>query len=175
MAEETTPAPADEAAPATAETPPVTENAPTFEGEFDAEKAAALVANVRTENKALKDRLKAFEDAKKAADEAEMTEAQKAMARAEAAEARLAAIETESLRAKVAAAHNLPADAVAYLTGADEAAMTAQAEGLAKLTAPAAPELPGRPTARLVPGHSGSPDAESTFDPAAVAKAARRR
>lgn len=76
------------------------------------------------------DRAKANEDAQKRLaeiEDANKTELQKAQERAEAAEKELASSRTESLRHKIAAEKGVPA---ALLTGADEEALTAQAEQL---------------------------------------------
>jgi hypothetical protein len=76
------------------------------------------------------DRAKANEDAQKRLSEIEdanKTELQKAQERAEAAEKELTSTRTESLRHKIASEKGVPA---ALLTGADEDALTAQAEQL---------------------------------------------
>jgi hypothetical protein len=176
--------------PATGETTDNPEGkAPEFEGEFDAEKAQRLVANLRAEVASLKERttaLTAERDDFKAAAEKTGEDRDKALKealdRAEAAERTLAIKK-----------HNLPDDVVEefadYLTGsADEvdakAAKLAARLGAPKEEQPAeqpsgeetpeepAPVLPERPKPALTPGHGGEVTPE--FDPAAIAKAARR-
>lgn len=161
---ETAPAAPPAGAPADAE--------PTqkWEGDFDPERAARLVGSLRKELTDAKAKLRARE-------EADMTEAQKLTARAEAAERELAEARTANLRTTIAAKYGLPPDLAAFLTASDEAAMTAQAEVLAKSAVPQAPpvEFPGRPVPRMTPGYAVHPDADNGFDPQAVAQAARRR
>lgn len=174
MAEGQTAAPeAPETAAPAAEpaTPPAEPAQQKWAGEFDAERAARLVDSLRKELAEAKGKIGAR-------DAADMTEVQKLTARAETAERELAEARTANLRAAVAARFGLPAELAEFLTGTDEAAMTAQAEVLAKTAAPQAPpaEMPGRPVARMMPGHAAhAGDDDAAFDPAAVAKAARRR
>lgn len=163
--------------------------APEFEGDFDAEKAQRLVANLRAEVVTLKERTAAItaeRDDFKAAAEKTGDDRDKALKaaldRAEAAERSLAIKK-----------HNLPDEIVEefadYLTGTAEE-VDAKAAKLAARLAPKTEE-PGepaggegeepveeppapveRPKPALTPGHGGevTPD----FDPVAIAKAARR-
>lgn len=168
--------------------------APEFEGEFDAEKAQRLVANLRGEIATLKERTAAItaeRDDFKAAAEKSGEERDKALKdaldRAEAAERSLAIKK-----------HNLPDDVVEefadYLTGTAaevdaKAAKLAARLGAAPKEEQPAPEgeesgekdgeeeeppanLPERPKPALTPGHGGEVTPE--FDPVAIAKAARR-
>lgn len=165
--------------------------APEFDGDFDAEKATRLVANLREEVATLKgerDSLKTERDEFKAAAEKTGTERDDALAaavkRAEDAERTLAISK-----------HNLPDDVVEefadYLTGTPEE-VDAKAARLAARLAPKPeepsgdsepegdeagdeqkPALPGKPKPALTPG-SGAEDDDLDFDAAAIAAATRR-
>jgi hypothetical protein len=165
------------AVPATPPTAPATDpgKAPTFTGEFDPERAARLVENLRTELEEAKAKIRAREDAEK-------TDLQKAQERAEAAEAALVKATLDTATAKAAQAHKIPDDLLEFITGATAEEIEAKAKRLGEKLA-ATDGTPAdngtgtpstRPTPRLVPGQ-GSGDTGSTFDPAAIAKAARRR
>lgn len=162
--------------------------APEFDGEFDAEKAKRLVANLRADVASLKterDGLKSDRDAFKAAAEKTGDDRDKALAdavkRADDAERTLAISK-----------HNLPEDILSefadYLTGTPDEVSAKAAKLAARFvkeeqTPPADPpdgdeETPpvstpsGRPRPALVPGHGG--ETPAAFDPVAIAKAARR-
>lgn len=153
-------------------TDPATDSgkAPKFEGEFDADRAAKLVANLRAELDEAKGKLKTHEDAGK-------SELEKLLARAEKAE-QLAADTAHALAVKAAAeAAKLPADLHEFLTGKTPAELESQAKKLAERFGVAGDGTPPpgtRPKAKLVPGQ-GSGDNGDTFDADAIAKAARRR
>lgn len=68
--------------------------------------------------------------------EAEMTELEREKKRAADAEAKAATLERENLARRVAAEHNVPADAIEFLTGSDEATLIAQAQKLGGMIAP---------------------------------------
>lgn len=169
-----TPAATPETPAATGSTPPATEGAApaptdgkgqTWQGEYDPERAARLVANLRAEIAELKTKSAPAPKEEPATGST-------------AADDRLAALEkraVEADRRAIAAETGVPAE---LLTGTDEAAMKAQAEALIKWAegrAPAGtdPALPGKPRPALTPGHGG--EAEPTFDPGTVAKRARLR
>lgn len=169
-APETDPAGNGEPTPgAPGNTPPApTDKAPKWEGEYDPEKAARLVANLRTELDTVKGKLRTREDAEK-------SELQRAQERAEEI-----ARELRTERAKGAAqSHKIPASLAKFIVGNTaeeiEASAKALAEelGLPKDEAPA-DSIPGRPKPRLVPGHATGDDDAGAFDPEAVIKAARR-
>ena len=147
-------------------TPPATGQAPNWEGNFDPERAAKLVENLRRERDEARSKLKTREDAEK-------SDLQKAQERAKELADELAA----DRKANAAKAYKLPASLAQHLTGSTKAEIEASAKALAEELgiAPDAdelPALPGRPKPRLTPGH-GTPNDGPAFDPAAVAKAAR--
>lgn len=171
MADDPTSTPAPQSGPDGASTAPEQSSPPagkepTFEGDFDAEKAARLVANLRAEVAELK--------AKKSAPEAKPAEEENPLAaRLAALEADLKAERLTAARATVAGDTGVPA---ALLVKGDNAETLAEfAKELVawadsrKATA-AGPDS-RRPAPRLTPGQGG--EATDPFDAAAVAKAAR--
>ncbi|MDG4801714.1 hypothetical protein [Micromonospora sp. WMMD980] len=153
----------------TGTTPPApADKAPKWEGEYDPEKAARLVANLRAELDGVKGKLKTREDAEK-------SELQRAIERAEAAEAEAGKLRTASAITEAVKAHGLPAQLAKYVTGATEDEINASAKALAEDFGVKAEQttepIPGRPKPRLVPGHATSGD--EGFDPNAVIKAVR--
>ncbi|MEU4568670.1 hypothetical protein [Micromonospora sp. NPDC023956] len=147
-------------------TPPApSDKAPKWEGDFDPDKAARLVANLRDELAAVKGRLKTREDAEK-------SDLQKAQERAE----KLAADLKAERQKDAAKSHKLPASLAKHLTGETAEEIAASAKALADelgLAQTEAEPLPGRPKPRLRPGHAAPGDTSGAFDPAAVIKAAR--
>lgn len=101
----------------------------TFDADY-VKKLRAEAARYRSEAKANADaatRLAQIEEAQK-------SDAQKAAEATAQAQAQAAKAEAEALRWRIAAKHGIPDDkAELYLTGSDEDALTAQAEGLAAL------------------------------------------
>lgn len=170
MPEPITPAPV-EAAPQVAA--PIVEGTPaapagkepTFVGEFNAETAAKLVANLRAEVASLK--------APKPAAPVTPAPVDEATARIAALEERLRAADRAAAVATVSAATSVPAE---LLIGDDAEAMTAYATKLtdwAKGLTPAA--IPGKPQPHLTPAPGHGAPVTPAFDAAAVAKAARNR
>ncbi|GAB1641763.1 hypothetical protein [Krasilnikovia sp. MM14-A1259] len=141
-----------------------TDKAPKWEGDFDPDKAARLVANLREELAGVKSKLKTREDAEK-------NDLQKATERGESL-----AHELNELRRKDAARdYGIPASLAKFIIGDSPDEITASAKALADELGAVKPDtdsLPGRPKPRLKPGH-GTGDDASGFDPVAVAKAAR--
>ena len=104
---------------------------------------------------------KQLDDAAKA----NMSDLERAQADAEAAQDRAAAAERDVQRYRIAAKHGISdADADLFLTGADEAAMTAQAERYA--------ELNKTPTTPRPDPSQGSKDTQQTTSPAQAFAAA---
>lgn len=140
-------------------TPTDTGKPPVFEGAFDAERAARLVANLRADLDKVRGELTTTKQALDAREDAEKSDLQKAQDRIKALESDLVKVTTESLRSRIAAKHNLPEDLIGFLTGDTEAEIEAKAEALAKFAPKKETEetqevIPGKPTTRLVPGHS---------------------
>lgn len=156
--------------PAEPATPPASEKAPKWEGEFDPERAARLVENLRKEAAETKARLAAYEKAQQEREDAEKSEAQRLAERAQRAEDEAKAARRELIAAKVVAKHGLPESAVSFLTGDTEEEIEAKAQALAELASVGkrpADEIPGKPKPRLTPGQ-GESESEG-FDPDAMA------
>jgi hypothetical protein len=160
---------------------PKTDDAPktTFSGDFDPERAARLIDNLRGEIADLKKDLGTARTALQEREDAEKSEAQKIADRAAAAEKAAADAKRALLIERATRKHSLPEDVVEFLTGDTEEEIEAKAARLASLGAPKKDgeetppaDLPGKPKADLVPGHGGEETAP--FDPDAIAAAARR-
>lgn len=153
--------------------------APKFDGEFDAERAARLIENLRADL----DKIKSERDEARATltskEDAEKSEVEKAVARAERAEAALKAAQTEAARATVARKHEIPDDLLPFLTGETPEDMEKAAEALAKYAGKSKESkdeeenLPGKPKARLVAGHETDERTTDAFDPEKIAAAIR--
>lgn len=178
MAEEPT-APAAPEAPtaptgedATAPAPTTQDKAPKWDGDFDPDRAATLVAKLRQERDGFKTERDALAAKMGEKEDAEKSEFQRLQERAEKAERALKEAETSLLRAKVAKEHSIPEDLVGFLTGETEEEMKARAESLSAFVKAPADDVQGKPKPALTPGHNAPPEAE--FDPEKVAAAARR-
>jgi septal ring factor EnvC (AmiA/AmiB activator) len=150
-------------------TPPA--KAPQWDGEFDPERAAKLIANLRSEAEAARNELKQARTVLEAQEEAEKSDLQKAQEARERAARELEETRTELLRLRTQKEHGLPDELATFLTG-DEETMKVQAERLAAFAKAPADELPHRPEAALTPGHGG-PAPEPKFDADAAAAAIR--
>ncbi|AYN57726.1 scaffolding protein [Arthrobacter phage DrManhattan] len=156
--------------------------------DFDAERAWKLVQNLRAERDGLKterDSLKGERDALVTERDGLKTELQ---TKTEELEKTSKETARELALQKVLRKHPELEDFADLLTGDTEEELTSKAERLASLGKPKepadngapadeqkpadAPEIPGKPTPSLTPGHGGEENAP--FDPVAIAKAARR-
>jgi hypothetical protein len=149
--------------PADAGKPTDSGKAPKWDGEFDAERAARLVENLREENNRLKAAASKVDPSSKSAED-----------RLAALEERAAKAERALLVASAAKKHGIPDDLVSFLSESTEEALDRQAEALAKYAKKPADDVPGKPRPALKPG-TGSPDETASFDAAKVAAAIRRR
>jgi|SRR5690606_23700078 len=134
--------------------------APKWDGEFDPDRAARLVANLRSEIDEVRARLRESEAAERAA-----------LDRAEKAQREL----IEARKTMALRAFNLPASLAKALDGETEVELEASAKALAEelgLVKRADDDLSGRPKRRLVPGHAPDGDSDD-FDPRAVIRKAR--
>ena len=134
---DTTPeAPAPEAAAMAqpAETPAA---APQWDGEFDPERAARLVANLRESEKRLKEELAGVKSKLTEYEQAQMSEAEKIAARAEQAERELATLRREMAVKDALRAHNLPESAARFISGETPEEIAEAAEAFAALAVPA--------------------------------------
>jgi hypothetical protein len=176
MANEPTDKATDATAPvdsATNETAPTDGKAPGWEGDFDPDRAARLVTNLRDESKKAKDELADLRKKLAEKEDAEKSELQRIQERAERAEAELNQTRSALLVAEVAKEYGVPAD---LLNGSNREEIEARAKALADWAGASkrpADEVPGKPKPRLVPG-SGA-DTDDAFDPAATAAKIRAR
>jgi len=176
MANEPTDKATDATAPvdsATTETAPADGKAPGWEGDFDPDRAARLVTNLRDESKKAKDELADLRKKLAEKEDAEKSELQRIQERAERAEAELNQTRSALLVAEVAKEYGVPAD---LLNGSNREEIEARAKALADWAGASkrpADEVPGKPKPRLVPGSGAATD--DAFDPAATAAKIRAR
>lgn len=153
----------------TASLPSTMDKGPGWEGDFDPDRAARLVSNLRDESKKAKEELAELRKRLSEKEDAEKSEFQRLQERAERAEAELNNTRSALLVAEVSKEYGVPAG---LLTGATREEIEARAKALAEwAAAPKNPadEMPAKPKPRLVPG-SGASDADtSDFDPVATA------
>ena len=155
------------------EEPPATQQ-PRWEGDFNPERAARLVQNLRDDLTKAKNEAKAASDALQVKSDAEKSELQRATDRAEKSERALLAAQLEVLRTTIARKHNLPDELVQFVTGNTEAELEKQAAALASYANKGLPDSAGelgktKPRPRLVPGHSTDDRNNGPFDARAVA------
>ena len=146
---------------------------PGWEGDFDPERAARLVTNLRDESKKAKDELAELRKKLAEKEDAEKSELQRIQERAERAEAELNQTRSALLVAEVAKEYGVPAD---LLNGSNREEIEARAKALAEWAGAAkrpADEVPGKPKPKLVPGSGAATD--DAFDPAATAAKIRAR
>jgi len=136
---------------------PAGRKAPWTAEDFDPDRAARLfenltaeLAEVKAKRNELSSKLQEYEDAQKS----ELEKAQEAAKRA-AEEAQRAMAEKARLQAAVA--YGLPEKLIPLLGDGSEEEIKERAALLAsEVAAKAAPQVPGRPDAKLTPGHSDS-------------------
>lgn len=119
------------------------------EGTFDAEKAAAKIRKINSENANLRKRAKDAES--KVKDDGEKTQ-------------RVTALESENLRLRVAVKHGLPEALVKRLSGETEEEMLEDAEDLMKLFGSKAPPS-STPKERLRGGGDPTVEPDGLDDP----------
>ena len=165
------------ATPPTSEAPaaPATEapKAPKWDGDFDPDRAARLVENLRKENAEAKAKAEEYAAKLKEIDDSKKSESEKLLARAEAAEKDLAETKKALIVGQVSAEFGVHAS---YLTGSTKAELEASAKALAEWRngAPApAPSTSSKPKPRLTPGEGTAPTTDEN-DPAAIAAAIRK-
>lgn len=97
---------------------------------------------------------KALKEAEQKRKDAELSELEREKKRADDATAEAATAKAEALRLRIANEKGVPKEAVALLTGADEATLTAQADAIIALkgNAPPAPAPPVRGGTQTNPG-----------------------
>lgn len=174
-------APATDATDATTapEAPKADEKAtPPWGNDFDPQRAWDTITRQRDSEKALKDRIAAFERAEQERADANKSELDKAIARAERAEQEAKA----KARALALSRTGLSEDAYQFITAEDDEGIAKQAAALMALagkkddaqdTDGDTPALTtNRPKPGLKPGHGG--DVSTPFDAAAIATAARQ-
>lgn len=162
---------ADAGTPAASETAATTDDAaPTWDGEFDADRAARLVANLRSEKAALKSELAEVKKALSEKEEASTAELQRLLERSEKAERELNELRTKSLISAQLREHGLPEDLAEFVPGGTEEEIVSRVAKLAEKFGPK--PLAGKPRAKLVPGEGG--EVKPSFDPEAIAEKIRK-
>lgn len=159
----------------TATTAPSDGKSPGWEGEFDAERAARLVTNLREESKKSKDELAELRKKLTDKEDAEKSEFQRLQDRAERAETELNATRSALLTAEIGKEYGVPAE---LLTGANREEIEAKAKALAEWAAAAkrpSDDMPQKPKARLVQGHEVGDKEGDAFDPQVTAAKIRER
>lgn len=168
-------APDQTGAEITAPTAPAEGKSPGWEGDFDPDRAARLVNNLREESKKSKDELSELR--KKLADkeDAEKSEFQRLQDRAEKAETELNATRSALLVAEISKEFSVPAE---LLSGANREEISAKAQALAEWAAVAkrpSDDMPRKPKARLMQGHETGDAEGDAFDATATAAKIRER
>lgn len=144
--------------------------APTWNGDFDAERAARLVENLRAD---LKKKDADLADLKSKVGESGKTE-KTLQERLDALESRAAKAERDLIVATAAKKHSIPDDLVDLLKGDTAEEIHKAAEALAKFAKKPAEEVRGRPRPALRNGTGTEATAEG-FDPEKAAARIRRR
>ncbi|WIM94814.1 hypothetical protein ACTOB_006868 [Actinoplanes oblitus] len=154
----------DTADDAPSTTPPPSGQVPQWEGDFDPERAARLVENLR------RDLAEARAKAKTPASEVAELKSQFDALKGELTQSRLDAAKADAI-----ASACIPAHLAAYVSGSTPEEIKASAEKVAAdFSVSVDPDpIPGRPKPRLTPGHA-TDDSAHSFDPVAVAGASRR-
>jgi len=163
---------------------PAADKAPWTAENFDPERAWRLVENLRGELDGLKTERDALRAERQEREDAEKSETERLSGRLTDAEQKLADAQRAVYLERALRKHSIPEDLVEFLTGDTEEEITAKAERLAALGSGSKsdedaskqgdqPNPSGKPTPALTPGHGG--EEETPFDPAAIAKSARRR
>lgn len=144
-----------------------------WDGEFDPERAARLVTNLRDESKKAKDELAELRKKLAEKEDAEKSEFQRLQERAERAESELNQTRSALMVAEVAKEYGVPAD---LLTGSNREEIEARAKALAEWVGQKRPaeELPTKPKPRLIPGNATG-SADTDFDPNAMAQKIRAK
>jgi hypothetical protein len=152
-------APADTPAPADAGAPPA-DSAPKWDGEFDAERAAKLIANLRDEAKGYKSQLSEVQTKLSQHEQAQMTELEKAVQRATSAETELSKVRREKAVSEALRDHGLPKSAARFISGETAEEITEAAKAFAELSnAAAPPEGDTLPPTLPIPGNGSDPSA----------------
>ena len=156
-------------------TPPTDGKSPGWEGEFDADRAARLVSNLREESKKSKDELTELKKKLTDKEDAEKSEVQRLQDRAERAENELNATRSALLTAEISKEFGVP---VELLSGANREEIVVKAQALADWAALAkrpSDEMPMKPKARLMQGHETGDTEGEAFDSNATAAKIRER
>lgn len=157
--EPVTPAAPEGTAPsAPAPTAPVG-SAPKWDGDFDPERAARLVENLRTEVEGLKAKNTEATAKLSEYEQAQMSEAEKAAQRAASAEAELAKVRRELAVSAAIRKHGLSDDDAEWLSGETAEEIDAKAAKLAQRLPAKPAETAPLPATLPVPGHGGDPAA----------------
>jgi hypothetical protein len=154
------PAPAAPAAPAPAPAAPAG-NAPEWDGPFDADRAARLIANLREENKGLKTQYGDAQAKLTRYEQSSMSEAEQLAARVQSTERELETLRREKAVSDAMRTHKLSDDLAELLTGKTADEISAQAAKLAAHVTAKPADASALPSTLPVPGNGGDPAAVS--------------
>ncbi|GAA2609575.1 hypothetical protein SMC26_39415 [Actinomadura fulvescens] len=158
---ETPTVPAAPAAPVEPATAAPTEDGPKWDGEFDAGRAARLIANLREESKGYKSELAEVKAKLAEREQAEMSEAEKLAQRATQAESELAKVRRDLAVNAAIRKHGLSENAAELLTGETAEEIDARAEKLAALIPAKTDADTPLPATLPIPGNGADPAAVS--------------
>lgn len=134
-------------------------SAPKWDGDFDPERAARLVENLRTEVEGLKAKNTEATAKLTQYEQAQLTEAEKLTQRASSAESELAKVRRDLAVRDALEAHGLPKEAARFLTGETAEEIADAAKAFAALNPAKPAEAAPLPATLPVPGHGGDPAA----------------
>lgn len=157
---EGTPAPATGQEPTPAQTPPAqpTQPAQTWQGEYDPERAARLVDNLRTEAQGYKTEIATLREKVAGFEQAQLSDAEKLTQRAESAETELVTARREAVMLR----HGLPDEAAELMSGTTVEEINARAEKLKGLFGTRQTQEPEPlPSTLPIPGNGADPQAVS--------------
>lgn len=138
---------------------PPANDAPKWDGDFDADRAARLVANLRAEVADYKTKFSAANEKITAFEQAQMTDIEKASKRAEDAETALREMTRRAAVADALRKHGLSDDDAEWLTGDTAEEIDARAARVAERmgSKPTPGKSAGVPPTLPIPGNGGEP------------------
>lgn len=143
-------------------TPETTETkAPKWDGDFDPDRAARLVENLRAENKTTKDALTAVQSKLAEYEQDKMSETEKLTHRAETAEKERDKLARDLMVSNAARTFGLSDDLAQFLSGSTPEEVESQAKLLSERMQPAKPAPPTKPQTKLVNGSGVEVDENS--------------
>lgn len=149
------------AVPADGGATPPADAAPKWEGDFDPERAARLIANVREEAKGYKSALSEVQTKLAAFEQAQLSEAEKLAQRASTAETELSKARRELAVRDALTDHGLPKSAARFLTGETAEEIADAAKAFAELSGAKPADTNALPPTLPIPGNGSDPAAVS--------------